>query len=323
MQLQIDKLGKVAVTVEQDYWSIGKDYDKLTIVEKAGIFGTYISRKPVPAGTELTDRRYWIPFSSLKENIVLQFGEVVSDINNLELTLEQKEEEIYKAMASLTAGGLVLKQTFGDSEVVGISQKAITKKIDDLQDQINHLHPGTMGVTVSAYPNIVYDDSESEVTITARMQDGSIADEIKIEIAGTVVASDDNVPTLDSTEIINGTVTVKAYATQDGFTYDASTKIVGTKQYYIGSGTTWHSVYNVDSCKQPIKATPAGTYNINVLNAGDYVWFIVPNSMTINKATMSGFTFPLEAPDASSIPGYRIYRSSNTYDAGVITVVLS
>jgi hypothetical protein len=72
MLTQKDNLGKVAVTVEKDYWSINKDYDKLTIVEKEGSFGTYISRKPVPAGKELTDRNYWIPFSSLKEEIVLQ-----------------------------------------------------------------------------------------------------------------------------------------------------------------------------------------------------------------------------------------------------------
>ena len=40
MQLQIDKLGKVSITVEQNYWDINKDYDKLTVVEKEGVFGT-------------------------------------------------------------------------------------------------------------------------------------------------------------------------------------------------------------------------------------------------------------------------------------------
>lgn len=74
MQLQIDKLGKVSITVEQNYWDINKDYDKLTVVEKEGIFGTYISRKPVPAGIVLTNREYWIPFSSLKEDIVLDYN---------------------------------------------------------------------------------------------------------------------------------------------------------------------------------------------------------------------------------------------------------
>lgn len=74
MLLQTDNLGKVAITVEKDYWDINKDYDKLTVVEKEGIFGTFISRKPVPAGTELTDRNYWIPFSSVKEEIVIDYN---------------------------------------------------------------------------------------------------------------------------------------------------------------------------------------------------------------------------------------------------------
>ena len=74
MELQTDKLGKVSITVEEGYWDINKDYDKLTVVEKEGTFGTFISRKPVPAGTELTNRNYWIPFSSLKEEILINYN---------------------------------------------------------------------------------------------------------------------------------------------------------------------------------------------------------------------------------------------------------
>lgn len=78
MQLQIDKLGKVSITVEEGYWDINKDYDKLTVVEKEGTFGTFISRKPVPAGTVLTDREYWIPFSSLKEEIIIDYNQFIN-----------------------------------------------------------------------------------------------------------------------------------------------------------------------------------------------------------------------------------------------------
>lgn len=91
MQLYIDKLGKVAITVEEGYWSIEKDYDKLTVVEKQGIFGTYISRKPVPAGTELTNRKYWIPFSSLKEEIVIDYN---AFINRYKQILEEYGEKL-------------------------------------------------------------------------------------------------------------------------------------------------------------------------------------------------------------------------------------
>lgn len=57
---KIENLGKVAMTVEKDYYSPDKCYDKLTLVQDKNL-GTYISRKPVPANKELTDRNYWIP----------------------------------------------------------------------------------------------------------------------------------------------------------------------------------------------------------------------------------------------------------------------
>lgn len=81
MRQQIDNLGKVAVTVEGGYWDIFKDYDKLTIVEVEGKFKTYISRKPVPAGTSLGDREYWIPFSSLEESVIIDYNKHLADLN--------------------------------------------------------------------------------------------------------------------------------------------------------------------------------------------------------------------------------------------------
>lgn len=83
MQLQKENLGKVAITIEEGYWDINKDYDKLTIVEKEGTFGTFISRKPVPAGVTLTDRKYWIPFSSLKEEILLDYNAFIAKYNDI------------------------------------------------------------------------------------------------------------------------------------------------------------------------------------------------------------------------------------------------
>lgn len=324
MKVQTDNLGKVSITIEEDYWSDKKCYDKLTVVEKQGAFGTYISRKPVPAGIMLTNRKYWIPFSSLKEEIALRFGEFANELNALELSVDQKEAEIYKAMASLTAGGLVLKQTFGDSEIVGISQKTITEKIDDLQDQINRLHPGTLGVIISAIPNVVYDGVETEVTITARMKDGSTTDRIYIKIGEEIIASADNESELVTTTIVDSSVTIKALAEQQGFTYDSTTNVSGVKPFYVGSGTLYTDIIS-DDYKQNIKATPAGTYNVTVENNEDYVFFVVPASMTINSATMSGFTFPLQAPQNVIVDGndYKVYKSSNTYDAGVITIVIS
>lgn len=105
MQLQIDKLGKVSITVEQNYWNINKDYDKLTVVEKEGIFGTFISRKPVPAGIVLTNREYWIPFSSLKEDIILDYNSF-KDKYGIELVnIKNDISNIYSEINNITNNG--------------------------------------------------------------------------------------------------------------------------------------------------------------------------------------------------------------------------
>lgn len=73
MESIIKKLGKTSITVEKDYHNSKKEYNKLTIVEEEGAFKTYLSRKPVPVGIELTNREYWIPFSGVLESIVFDY----------------------------------------------------------------------------------------------------------------------------------------------------------------------------------------------------------------------------------------------------------
>lgn len=100
MKEKIENLGKVAVTIEEGYWDIKKPYDKLTVVEREGTGTTFISRKPVPPGTSILNRKYWIKFSKW------------SDIP-YELT-----------------------QKFGDSEELAISQKTLTNKFSDIETEI-------------------------------------------------------------------------------------------------------------------------------------------------------------------------------------------
>ena len=70
-------LGKVSVTVSKEYWDIDKEYDRLTIVERQSTHTCFLSRKPVPAGISITNREYWIQFSTWQDipyEIVQEFG---------------------------------------------------------------------------------------------------------------------------------------------------------------------------------------------------------------------------------------------------------
>jgi hypothetical protein len=69
MQIAIENLGKVAPTVEKNYWDSNKSYDRLVFVRPSSTsYKTYISRKPVPAGTPLSNKEYWFLFSTLQES---------------------------------------------------------------------------------------------------------------------------------------------------------------------------------------------------------------------------------------------------------------
>ena len=89
-------------------------------------------------------------------------------------------------------------------------------------------------------------------------------------------------------------------------------QVLGGKQY-------------LDEYKQSINVSPAGTYIITTETNESYVFFVVPESMIINKATMNGFDFPLDSPQEVTIDykSYKVYRSSSTYDAGILTIIIS
>lgn len=80
MKLNVQKLGKVAPTVEQEPWSINKAYDKLTIVYSDITKTSYISRIPVPRNKVSLDMtKYWIPLGSKEAVTVASYKLLTSE----------------------------------------------------------------------------------------------------------------------------------------------------------------------------------------------------------------------------------------------------
>nr|DAH13310.1 MAG TPA: hypothetical protein [Caudoviricetes sp.] len=118
------------------------------------------------------------------------------------------------------------------------------------------------------------------------------------------------------------TLTYSAKAVIGDVEKTASVSISVVNPMYVGAGAAYADVV-VEGCKQSARTSASGTYNVKVASAGQYVFFVVPSSMTINKVTLSGFDFPLLAADTTSKSGYKIYKSANTYKAGTLTLVVS
>lgn len=78
--------------------------------------------------------------------------------------------------------------------------------------------------------------------------------------------------------------------------------------------------------KQPISGSPSGTRTFKV-NSSQYIYLLVPSTMTINKVTSSGFEVPMSstAPEVAGTNkgSYKVYRSASKVNGGTLSIVIS
>lgn len=155
MIIQTEHLGKVSVTVEKDYHNINKCYDKLTIVEEKNEFRTYISRKPVPNGIELTNRNYWIPFSSLERQIVIDYNKFKNDVLFASAFHEKLDP-------TLPEGVAIIKQLFDKDNnpiIPKVSEEAVSDETGKtLKAKLAELTT-TLSNTIDTYLNTYFADT--------------------------------------------------------------------------------------------------------------------------------------------------------------------
>lgn len=71
-------LGKVTITCN-GLWHRGIEYERLCLVHD-GLYSSYISRRNVPVGIELSNADYWQPVASLKEEFKTEVGNIRKEI---------------------------------------------------------------------------------------------------------------------------------------------------------------------------------------------------------------------------------------------------
>lgn len=242
-------------------------------------------------------------------------------------------------------------QSFGNEEQKGISQKKLTEDRTErmeaeagLQGQITNITNGTtdiidrnlhlsqtqinqivlggsIAVSLSATPSPIFVGEQRTISLGANIS--TPADTITIKKGDTVISTGSGTSVGGSDTITPSSAGNTNYTAEfvlGGLTKTADKAVVAVYPIRTGSGVNYVEGTPISTPK----TSPAGTYNITVSANGQYVWFNVPATMSINGATMGGFDFPFENPTNVTIGGvaYKSYRSSNTYDAESLTIVI-
>lgn len=210
-----------------------------------------------------------------------------------------------------------------------VQNKIVNAKLVELQNEIAVINADKATFSLSRTSgNSLYFVGDT-FTIKATATCSVSANTITIKCGNSTIASVQNAKTATGSQTIDPTfssapttINFTAEAVIGSVKKTASFSVGLVNPMYVGAGAVYTNVVN-DSHKQSVRTSASGTYNVTVASNGQHVFFVVPSSMTINKVTLSGFDFPLDAADTTSKSGYKIYKSSNTYKAGAISLVVS
>lgn len=198
-----------------------------------------------------------------------------------------------------------------------IEKKAddVTTSHENLSEKVDSLMKNSQLVSLTVTPDTIFVGDSSTIVLSATLKDSAssiiITDENGTQIAsGSGTSLDGSTAVTPSSE---GVLEYSVTAVVDGTTLTAKSYVNCVRPIYYGSGTNYTDATIVADAKQ----TPNGKYTISVDSDNDYIYLVVPSSMTITKVLMNGLSMPMQATSVQKDgQSYTAYQSVNGYDVG-------
>lgn len=194
----------------------------------------------------------------------------------------------------------------------------------DLSDRIVSIEDKVFPLTLQVSGGGTFEKGTSrDITVAWTVKKGD-----EVVTADSVTVNDEAAEGTSKQFIgVTATTSYTVKATKDGKQVQGTTTATFVAPMYWGfaEASAVDSLDITSLNKQAIKTSPNGTYTLNNATTGHYLWLCVPQSMTINKVTSSGFVVPMEAAatKATSVDIYKCYRSSSAINQGSVTIVIS
>ena len=235
-------------------------------------------------------------------------------------------EELYSMIASLQVGGIALSGKFGNRTDIGIHQKALTKALGRLWQEIGTITGKTyMDFTLTVQPTFIPSEGAGTVTVAADCSDSiSDFDSIKLYVNGVLKAGSHDVTRYVQNLTVEdeGTSVIRAEGVIFGKTIIKEAQVSKLFPFFMGGGQAYTDVM-VPECQKELHGTLEGDYDIVVKNTNDYMFIIIPVSHKdeFRRADMNGLGIKIEIPMASTTyDDYVVYKSLNTYKAGTYNI---
>lgn len=227
------------------------------------------------------------------------------------------------------------------SEADKALQTAMDKNVTELKGADTEHESRLLALEQSEWPlSLELSINPILIEFTGSEKDTSVAWKIMrkgVGVTPTVLTFKQDGVALSAELVANGSISTKVNklgdtvfeiaVEADGMKKSASKKLTMVLPVYMGfAGASDAAGLAITGLSKYAPLTsPAGTYKIKNTADGIYLWLCVPDTMTINKVTSSGFTVPMREVQTgqTELGGYKCYRSSNAIVAGEYTYTIS
>lgn len=227
------------------------------------------------------------------------------------------------------------------SEADKALQTAMDKNVTELKGADTEHESRLLALEQSEWPlSLGLSINPILIEFTGSEKDTSVAWKIMrkgVGVTPTVLTFKQDGVALSAELVANGSISTKVNklgdtvfeiaVEADGMQKSTSKKLTMVLPVYMGfaGASDAAGLAITELSKYAPLTSPVGTYKIKNNADGIYLWLCVPDTMTINKVTSSGFTVPMREVQAgqTELGGYKCYRSSNAIVAGEYTYTIS
>lgn len=244
-----------------------------------------------------------------------------------DISWDKLNSDLQNVIVSREEGGVALSGEWGNSTLIGVTQKKLTEAHQDLQQQIDAIvsDKATIGLTVS--PSAVFADG-TDKTVTFVATSSPTKATIVFDGGTPVEATRAEFPVVVNSAT-PATVSKSAAFTVAGISKGSKSAAVSLVwPVYYGAGAS-DSVLNTEAMTANGSALTAPSFTKNITTeAGDYLYFEVPSNMRdIQKIELyDNPTFPTEltfVPVATGRAGYKAFKTAVERGAGTHTYKIS
>lgn len=246
------------------------------------------------------------------------------------ITPDKLQESLLNEIRSAGAHGYALATQFGDSDLIGISQKTLTDAFNKIWKKLEDITGESMrGIAMVINPSYFISESSVVVNITANAVEASglfehIAFYKIVDGTETLIAEStegETIPTFVCETTIDKTTDIKCVAKILGVEYVETQTITHYNSFWLGAGKVYTDVMTMEHLI-PITRGMRGMYDVDCAEA-DSIFVILSDVLASRflRADINGVEIPMNS-SAVTVDGkqYVVFKSDNAYHAGTYNV---